>query len=230
MTGSELRTFRELKQWNQEEAAKRLGVTQGYFSLLERGQRRMSTELQAKLVALGGLAPVFLPLSDPVRWLSGSDPNEEFARQLGHLGYPGLSYNRGRPRVNPAELLVGALMQPKLETRLTEALPWLAATYAEMDWNWVARQSKVNDAQNRVGFVVALARQYAEKKAMFQVAGTLHAVEKLLERSRLEREDTLCNDGLTNAEREWLKVHRPPNANAWHLLTDLSEEQLPYVS
>jgi transcriptional regulator with XRE-family HTH domain len=230
MTGADLRAYRELKRWNQEEAARRLGVTQGYLSLLESGRRRMSEELQAKLVALGGLAPVSLPLNDPARWLNVSDPNDELAKELGHLGYPGFSYHRGRSQVNPAELLVGALVQSKLEARLTDALPWLAATYSEMDWKWGVREAKVNDAQNRLGFVVALARQYAERKGEFQVAGTLNAVEKYLERSRLEREDTLCNDTLSHAERDWLKEHRPVDAAAWHLLTDLSLEQLSYAS
>jgi transcriptional regulator with XRE-family HTH domain len=226
---SELRTFRESKHWNQAEAAKRLGVTQGYFSQLERGQKKMSPALEAKLVALGGLPPESLPLRDAARWLKATDVNVEVARELGQLGYPGFAYHRGRPKVNPAELLLGALVQPQLETRLTEALPWLALHYSEMDWNWAVAQAKLNDAQNRLGFVVTLGRLLAEKNAEYRAAGTLNAVAKRLERSRLEREDTLCNEALTKVERRWLREHRRTEASEWHLLTDLSVEGLPYA-
>ncbi len=229
MTATELKTFREARQWNQAQAAERLGVTQGYLSQLERGQRKLTPRLQAKLVALGGFPPLALPVHDPSRWLAVPDPDEEFARELGHLGYPGSSYHRGRPKLNPAELLMGALVQSKLDTRVAEALPWLAATFSDMDWKWVVSHAKLNDAQNRLGFVVTLARDFAESKALYQAAGTLNAVAKQLERSRLEREDTFCNDGLTAAERNWLKEHRPQEALQWHLLTDLTRPHLPYA-
>ena len=41
MTGQQLREARKLKGWNQQQAAQRLGVSQTYLSLLEKGKRRM---------------------------------------------------------------------------------------------------------------------------------------------------------------------------------------------
>ncbi len=39
--------------------------------------------------------------------------------------------------------------------RLAEALPWVVLTYPDMDWPWLTREVKLQDAQNRLGFVVA---------------------------------------------------------------------------
>jgi hypothetical protein len=50
----------------------------------------------------------------------------------------------------------------------------------------------------------------------------------LLERSRLVREDTLCHDSMTQAERKWLRQNRPPDAEHWNLLTDLDVRHLAY--
>lgn len=229
MTGKQLQEFRKSKDWTQSKTANRLGVTQGYWSQLERDQRKLSGGLQRKLASLGGLSPLSLPLVSAERWQNVNDANESFAKALGHLGYPGFSYYRGRSTLNPAEVLVGALVQPNLETRLAEAMPWLATKYANMDWHWAVREAKVNDAQNRLGFVLTLARQLADRKGLFEAAGTLNAVEKQLEHARLEREDTLCNDALTGVERRWLSEYRPPEAAKWHLLTDLTADRLPYA-
>jgi len=229
MTGKQLQEFRKSKNWTQAKTANRLGLTQGYLSQLERDRRRVSNELQMKLASLGGLDPLALPLESADRWRKENHADEKFAQALGHLGYPGFSYYRGQPTLNPAEVLVGALVQSNLETRLAEAMPWLAAKYPNMDWHWAVREAKVNDAQNRLGFVVTLARQLADRKGLFEAAGTLNAVEKQLEHARMEREDTLCNEKLTAAERQWLVTYRPPQAAEWHLLTDLTAERLPYA-
>src|SRR5258707_1343275 len=48
----------------------------------------------------------------------------------------------------------------------------------------------------------------------------------VLERSRLVREDTLCHESLTAAERKWLRENRPAEARHWNLLTDMRVENL----
>jgi hypothetical protein len=50
----------------------------------------------------------------------------------------------------------------------------------------------------------------------------------VLDRSRLVKEDTLCHDSLTEAERKWLRVNRPAEAAHWNLLTDMQAENLPH--
>jgi hypothetical protein len=92
------------------------------------------------------------------------------------------------------------------------------------------RSAKIHDLQNRLGFVTGLARRLAEMDPAGSAKAELLAQrESELERSRLEREDTLCKQSLTSAERRWLEKTRPPEAARWHLLTDLSTEHLNHV-
>jgi hypothetical protein len=154
---------------------------------------------------------------------------EQLADALGALGYPGFAYLKRGRRLNPAQLLVVALQQPNLETRLVEALPWVALHYPNLDWEWLLERAKVNDLQNRLGFVLSLARRLAERKSDAQTAAQLAQWEQRLDRSRLAREDTLCRDAMTMAERRWLASHRPPEASHWNLLTDLDVSHLSHA-
>ena len=57
-------------------------------------------------------------------------------------------------RKNPGEVLLTALAQPDLESRLTEALPWLMLKYPKLDTKWVVSQARLFGLSNRLGFVV----------------------------------------------------------------------------
>ena len=158
MTGNALRTGREEAKLTQQEAASRLGLTQAYLSMLERGRRPVTTELAAQAIKVFHLPPTALPLE--AEFLSTLDENA-FKAELGALGYPGFSYLRGKSHYNPARLLFLAVDQDSLDRRVVEALPWLVYTYPEMDWEWLTRNAKLNDRQNRLGFVVDLAGEVA---------------------------------------------------------------------
>jgi hypothetical protein len=82
-----------------------------------------------------------------------SSHKRDFSSELGALGYPGFSYLRSRRRRNPAEVLLEALNEPNLDARVAEGLPWLAMTYVDMDWDWLVRNTKVHDRQNRLGLL-----------------------------------------------------------------------------
>ncbi len=153
----------------------------------------------------------------------------ELKSDLGALGYPGFSYLRGKPTRNPAQLLFFALDQPDLDTRVVEALPWLTCTYVEMNWDWLVSNAKLHDRQNRLGFVVTLAGELAQKTGDSACSRKLTDSRALLERSRLVREDTLCHNSMTKAERKWLRLNRPPEARHWNLLTDLDVRHLAYA-
>src|ERR671912_191382 len=105
MTGADVRAARERRGWQQNELAERLAVAQGYVSLLESGQRPVSKRLAAKLVSLLSLSASVLPMSAPKPL-----PNQQVARGLGRLGYPGFAYLRSGASVNPMEVLLGALL------------------------------------------------------------------------------------------------------------------------
>jgi hypothetical protein len=92
-------------------------------------------------------------------------------------------------------VLVSALLSNNLEARVIEALPWLVLQYPGLDWEWAIAQVKLRDLQNRLGFVVGLAHELAAtREHAGQTGAVLSRVAARLERARLAREDTLCQD------------------------------------
>jgi len=130
---------------------------------------------------------------------------------------------------NPGDVLLTALAQDDLEPRLVEALPWLVLQYWTLDWSWVVPAAKRHDLQNRLGFVVGMARSLAERAGDERETCALADVASQLDRSRLALEDTLCRSSLPEAERRWLAEHRPAAARHWNLLTDWTVDALRYA-
>jgi transcriptional regulator with XRE-family HTH domain len=227
MTGEDLRKARQQKGWTQKRAARKLGMTQAYLSMLENGRRCFSDSVLRRTVQKLEVAPTALPL--PVDPPALPSPSDSLRNELGALGYPGFSYLLGKPPRNPAEVLFSALNESDLDMRVVEGLPWLAFAYVDMDWEWLVRNTKLHDRQNRLGFAVTLAQELAARAGNGDRAGKLHHLVPVLERSLLAREDTFCHDSLTETERKWLRQNRPPAAKRWNLLTDLTVEQLTNV-
>lgn len=229
MDGRALKEARQTMHWTQKDAAKALGVTQAYLSMLETGSRAVSKRLGRKALKVLDLPPTALPLE-----LRGRAPaslgKHDFSAELAALGYPGFAYLKTKARRNPAGVLLEALDESDLDTRVAEGLPWLALTYVDMDWDWLVRNAKLQDRQNRLGFAVSLATELAEGKGESGKARKLHRSLEPLERARLAREDTFCHDSMTQAERVWLRDHRPPAAVHWNLLTDMESKNLAYAS
>jgi transcriptional regulator with XRE-family HTH domain len=212
----------------QVQAAAALDVSQPYLSQLEMGQRPVTPKLACSAATLYRLPATALPMPEPPSEGDVADA-DQLARQLSGLGYPGFAHLRPR-KANPAAVVLTALLQKDLETRLVEALPWVLLTYPNLDWDWIVRHLKLQDAQNRLGFLVAVAKELAADRAEFEPAfGQLSAVERQLERARLAREDTLCRESMPKAERRWLEANRSALAHHWNLLTGLNAGQLSYV-
>jgi transcriptional regulator with XRE-family HTH domain len=234
MTGAQLAEGRKRKGWNQQRAASRLCVSQGYLSLLERGDRPVTAPLARRAARVYGLSPATLPLESTQSTLEAAN-EEGLALDLAALGYPGFAHLKraGQPRLkrkrNPAEVLASALKASNLDSRVVEALPWLISSFPELDWPWLLDTARLNDLQNRLGFITSVARQVAERRGETDKAALLARNGALLEQSRLAREDTLCHASMTQAERNWLQGHRPNEAKHWGLLTDLALEHLGYV-
>jgi len=230
MRAPDLRAARVAKEWSQVEAAERLGVSQPYLAMLERGQRRLTPKLAHRAAKVYTVVPTAVPRSQ--RELPPRLNAATLARDLAGLGYPRFAYLRPRhwtPK-NPGDVLLGALAQDDLDPRLVEALPWLVLRYATLDWSWVVREAKLRDLQNRLGFVVSLARQLAVRVGDERNARPLVDLEEHLDRSRLAREDTLCRASLPEPERRWLVEHRPDAAKHWNLLTDWTADALRYAA
>jgi hypothetical protein len=183
--------------------------------------------LARKVVQVLGAAPTALPLRNPE--VVAASGGGRLPYELAVLGYPGFEHLRGGVRRNPAEVLFHALNQAELDARVAEGLPWLAMTYAGMEWDWLVQNAKLHDLQNRVGFVLTLAEQLAERKAKTAETRRLKEYVSVLERSRLVREDTLGHEKLTEVEKKWLRANRSEEAKHWNLLTDMRVENLPYA-
>ena len=229
------RQARKQARLNQQRAAAELGVSQSYLSMLENGERSLSPELARRMVHVYKLSPVALPAAQGF-WERKMVGPEQLAADLAGLGYPGFAYLRKqrkqRAKRNPSELLLTALAQDHLEARLFEALPWLVLKYWEMDKEWLVKQAKLHDLQNRLGFVVSLARN-AGRRAGFanpQRDTVLERLESTLKRSLLAREEQVGETKLSDAEHKWLKRHRPREARDWNLLSNWRPEALRYVA
>jgi len=228
LSPNQLRLGRKAAALTQQQAAARLGVSQAYLALLEGGHRLLTKEMTLRFVDLYGLPPTALPLNEEPDEACDS---ETVARDLAALGYPGFAHLRGAKTKNPASVLLAALSAGDLQVRLIEALPWLVLRFPDVDWQRLLEQAKHREIQNRLGFVVTLARRLAQRRpGEPSKLDDLAEVEKMLDRARLAREDTLCQQSLSEAERRWLRNSRPAEARHWNLLTDLTAEQLPYAA
>jgi hypothetical protein len=190
--------------------------------------RSVPDRLARKAATLFGLAATKLPVETPWHSVEAKDDGT-LASDLAALGYPGLSYLNSRRKKNPAEVVLCALKSKNLDTRLVEALPWVLLEHPELDWHWLMSAAKVNDLQNKLGFLTNVARRLAERLGRNETAKLLKIEELVLERSRLIQEETLCNESLTQAERRWLKSNRSNEARHWKLLTDLSPDHLSHA-
>ena len=79
------------------------------------------------------------------------DP-QAFAATLGALGYAGFSHLAATGKLeNPAVVVLTAVQQQNLESRLTEALPWLLLHYPNLNWDWLVDAARRRNLQNRLG-------------------------------------------------------------------------------
>lgn len=223
MNGLDVRTGRRAKGWRQEELARRLRVSQGYVSLLERDRRRVPARLAEKLVRV-----LDLPATDlPVRSRAPLD-SKRAPRVLGALGHQGFGYLRRGRRLNPAEMLLRTLRVDHVDARVVEALVWVLVRFPNLDWPWLVRAVKQDDLQNRLGFLVALAREVAERRGL-DGAGLLRQREETLAESRLQKVDTFSRGALTGAEERWLQVHSSETAKDWNVLSTLTADMLAHA-
>lgn len=191
----------------QVQAAAVLGVSQSYLSLLEKRARPVTEALLNRMrsCAAGGDKP--------------AGPDDVFRAQLSALGYPGFAHVlKSRSKPCPGAVLLSILSVPDADSRVVEALPWLVREHMGLlDFAFLVQQAKLQNLQNRLGFLLA--------SAPVTSAEGLAAV-RALERARLLREDTLCWDSMPNATREWMRSRRTDLARSWNILTRLRSEDL----
>ena len=221
MTGLDVRNAREQRGWKQGALAQRLGVSQGYVSLLERNHRPVPARLAVRVAATLGMPATALPVHE-----AGPLEHSDAAPALGILGYGGFAHLRKGRRLNPTELLLRTLRANDVDGRVVEALPWLLVRYPELRWDWLVRFVKQEDLQNRLGFLVSLALGLAEARHDDKAATVLRSWERRLEPSRLMRTDSFSRSALTHAERHWLAGNSSSEAKHWNVLSTLSARTL----
>ena len=229
MTGKVLKKGRLEQGLTQKEAAARLGVSQPYLALLERGERRVTQSLARKAVRRLKVCPTLVPCDQ--HWQNRRVTTDSLARQLSALGYPGFRYMRAGWTRNPAEVLLEALQQEDLDSRVAEALPWVLLNYPYLDRDWLLREARLGGLTNRLGFVVSLARRVEEQRGNQNSAvyHSLAALENMLKQSRLEAEDAFGNRLLSATQQEWVRQNRAEDAEQWHMLTTWRPEHLQYA-
>jgi len=126
-------------------------------------------------------------------------------------------------------VLLTGLAQKSLDARVAEALPWVALSYAQPD-SWLVGNARRFNLQNRLGFVVSLAKRVAETRNDDVRAAELSQLESLLDESRLAKEDAFYRPPRTESEREWLRKNRTEDAVHWNMLTEMRPEHLQYAS
>jgi transcriptional regulator with XRE-family HTH domain len=203
-----LRRWRERNNLTQVDAARLLGVSQPYLSLLEKGARPLRRRLRDRLNAVrpdGG---------------EHDTTDDRLRAQLSALGYPGFAHvGPRRPAGEPAVVLLSALSQPTVDARVTEALPWLAREYAgTMDWSWLVQEAKLRNLQNRLGFLIQLANPSGMGKPAMK-----NALDEL-EKARLLAEATFCWDSMPATTRKWMRERRSPEAEHWNVVSLMRSE------
>jgi transcriptional regulator with XRE-family HTH domain len=201
-----LRRWREQNDLRQVDAARLLGVSQPYLSLMEKGVRPLRRELQERLDAVR------------FRQAEHGTMDDRLRAQLSALGYPGFEHvDPVRPAPEPAVVVLHALSQPTVDARVAEALPWLAREYAgSLDWSWLVQQAKLRNLQNRLGFLVQLSNPAADPAMQ-------KAIEEL-DKARLLTEATFCWDGMPDATRKWVRARRSPQAEHWNVVSLMRSE------
>jgi transcriptional regulator with XRE-family HTH domain len=225
----ELRRARVAAGLTQREAASRLGLSQPYLSQMECGRRVVPNRVLKRMKRLYGLRATSLPLpGKPGEGVANADKHPS---RLAALGYPGYAHVLPSPELNPAVVVLEALSEEDLDARVTCALPWVLVEYPDLNWNWLLTHVKLRNLQNRLGFLVSLARELAERTGNKpDAARRLSEVERELEQARLVAETTLSRESMPAAEREWLRANRPALARRWNVVTSLNAEEMPSVA
>lgn len=114
---------------------------------------------------------------------------------------------------------------------MAQALPWLMLRYWQAGSDWLIGEARKLNLQNRLGFVVNLARLVSEnhRAQNEQRSHALGQLETTLNTSRLANEDAFYRQPHTDGERGWLLKNRSEEARHWNLRTDLRPEHLQYV-
>ena len=166
---------------------------------------------------------------------------DHLEKALAVLGYPGFAYltaylqfeTGSKDAFDPGELIRWAITQNVINTRVTEALPWLIAAYAtQINWEKLIGSAQQQKVQNRLGYLASLALQLVEsKQTLSRPEARLLLQESLLRLQGIQQpqEQTLMNEEIGPVMRNWVIGNRPPEAAKWHILTTITTDDLQHA-
>jgi hypothetical protein len=95
----------------------------------------------------------------------------------------------------------------------------------------LAAAARMLNVTNRLGFLVALAREAAREDTRYAPRRReLAALEAALEPHRLVREETMGRQPRSGRLRAWMRTHRSQAAAHWNVMNDLGAEHLSFVA
>jgi hypothetical protein len=110
-------------------------------------------------------------------------------------------------------------------------MPWLLLNFGRLDHRVLVDKARELGVQNRLGFVVALAKQVARRSPTHvRRLAELESLESALETHRLANEDLLGQSFRTEKLRAWVEKNRSKEAVHWNVVTSLAAEHLAYAS
>jgi len=150
------------------------------------------------------------------RWVSDED---SLYFKLAGLGYPGFAYLGEMSGLDPTEVVCQILLRPNVNPRLMMGVPWVLSHH-DLNWLSLIAEVKAHEAQNRLGYLVHLARKAAQSQERSAVVDLLSQWEDTLAACRLDKEDMMGKTSMSDLEKEWLERYRPEEATYWHVLTN----------
>ena len=166
---------------------------------------------------------------------------DHLEKALAVLGYPGFAYlakyvkfeGDSQRALDPTELVRWAVAQDVLNTRITEALPWVLAAYASrIDWKHSISDAQEQSVQNRLGYLVHLALELVNSKSSLSHPEARRLLKESLLKLQTVRhcqEQTLMNEEIGPVMRSWVLGNRPQEAAEWHVLTTITTSDLQHA-
>lgn len=155
--------------------------------------------------------------------------NNQWADDLATMGYPGYTHRlwqlSQRTPPDPTSFMITLLNERAVSARVVNGFPWVLFHFAlAIDWEALVKYAVEHDRQNRLGFLVTLAAEYAEKNGERERAARLNHYQEVLNRVRLDQDDTFFDEHVSmfqsESGRQWLELYRPEEARYWRLDTN----------
>lgn len=239
--GALLRKKRETAGLSQMELSHRMRWPQARLSRVEQGKRSVTlSELLCVAQAfqcradelLGALASDPAKTQTPPVLGEGAGLSAAFAAAwsdegllLSHLARFGVRFLGEKPRLVLSTLsldeTVLAALRHMRDPRVFEALPALLVMNADrVDWNKLASAAYSLGLQNRLGSVLATARELKDSKAKVEPRtwAMLRSAHEALAQRKLDREEVVGTPPKTKAALDLLRQRTPEWLRFWHVL------------